>query len=765
MGWRYRKSINLGLGFRINLSKSGIGYSWGFPGYRVTKMANGGNRTTYSIPGTGISYVEQNGKNSRNLSRNDGLYTGEVESFENIPVEEIEKNDPILKKVNRAVWFNRLANVLLFLTLLVYYDPIFSLSLILGIAIKVLIATTMKIKLYYEFDEESRKMYDSLKEVLIILSNNKKVWQIRTATRVFNTKYNAGAGRNVERNSAFVTNKLPWFIKTNIDVYGLNIKNQKMFFTPDRLIIFKRFGKVFGCTYNDMYLGIKTTQFVESERVYRDVEIINYTWRYANRDGGRDLRFSGNKKFPICKYGELTIQSPKGINTVLNFSNHCLSDGIQSNLLLFGSQFNKILARSKGLGENVVESKKEVLEKEIIPSTQHLKENIDEKIENKNINKKEIVEVVNSDYHLPNISILSDEESKSITPYIEKMKNKIGVHVPIGLYNDDAVLETIGDMPNLLIGGTVMSGKTSYINTIISSILLSKKPSEAKLIIFDSKKVDYSIYNGVPHLVCPVISDPMKLTIALKNLSIEIQSRTDKLRNANIKNIDIYNDKMDDNMKYPDIIVIIDDFSTLNGFEYFEYINNSVEYITSNGWNVNVYMIISANHPSASIIPTVSKENFPARLSFKVASSQSSKIILDAVGAEKLSGYGMALYTSRLNESIIKIKVPYITDNDISKIVEYCRNEQPAVYSNGFLNSVREIESQNSTSEYTEPLYDEIVDFVIELGKASTSLLQRRFRLGYNRAARAIDLLEEKGIVGPPNGSAPREVLVKYREK
>ena len=214
MGWRFRRSINVGFGFRINLSKSGIGYSWGFPGYRVTKMATGGTRTTYSLPGTGISYVEQTGKNN---NREDMLYLGETKDYKNIPVSEIQKNDPILKKINNVMFFNRVSNFLILLSLGSYYNPIFIVNLILGLIIKLIIYTSNRIGIYYEFDEESREMYDSLKEVFIKLSNNKKMWQVNSATQVYNTKYNSGAARNISGCSAFITTRIPWYIKTNID--------------------------------------------------------------------------------------------------------------------------------------------------------------------------------------------------------------------------------------------------------------------------------------------------------------------------------------------------------------------------------------------------------------------------------------------------------------------------------------------------------------------------------------------------------------------
>lgn len=218
MGWRYRKSINLGLGFRINLSKSGIGYSWGVPGYRITKMATGGRRTTYSIPGTGISYVEQNGKNS---SSTDGLYLGNEEVFENVPISDFCKNDIILKKFNKVALLDRLSNFLLLLTFLSYFNLAFICSLFVAIIIKIIISLFLKINLYYEFDKQSRDMYDSLKEAIIQLSKNKKIWQVSSAVKVYNKKYNAGASRNVDRHQAFVMTKLPWYIKSNIDIFSI----------------------------------------------------------------------------------------------------------------------------------------------------------------------------------------------------------------------------------------------------------------------------------------------------------------------------------------------------------------------------------------------------------------------------------------------------------------------------------------------------------------------------------------------------------------
>lgn len=364
MGWRFRKSINLGLGFRINLSKSGIGYSWGFPGYRVTKLANGQNRTTYSIPGTGISYVEQqrqgktnNGKGDPQYDASSNLITGEKTIFENKPIDDITKNDPILKEINKALFINRLANLLILIGLIVFLYPVFIVSLIAGIIIKIIIITSMNTKLYYEFDDESRKMYNALKEIWIELSMSRKLWQINSSVAVYNRKYNSGAGTNIIRSPAYITSRLPFFIKTNIDIYGLNLQNQKIFFTPDRILVFKPFRKVFGCTYRDMFLGIESSRMVEHYTIPRDAVVDGYTWRYTNVDGSRDLRFSHNRRYPVCKYGELIFRSPNGINTIIDFSNHNMAEDIQSKLVLFGNQFNKILALSKS--DNISNSLKQ----------------------------------------------------------------------------------------------------------------------------------------------------------------------------------------------------------------------------------------------------------------------------------------------------------------------------------------------------------------------------------------------------------------------
>ncbi len=352
MGWRYRKSINLGGGFRINLSKSGIGYSWGFPGYRHTYSANGTQRKTYSIPGTGISYVESYG-NRRNNSGTGGqnynynhdtkLITGTTTYYQNSNINNMGKGDEILKAINKLRTIDIIANICLVMIVLF---PI-------GIILKILISQKWKLDLTYEMDDINQKKFNALNEFLCELKNNRKLWQIGSSIRVYNTKYNAGAGNNVSRTSISLVKKMPWYINHNIDIYCLKLKNEKIFFTPDRMLIFKNIGGV-GCRkYNDMVAGFSTTNFVETEMVPRDAEIVRYTWRYVNKSGGPDKRFNNNRRIPVCKYGEISLESEDGINILLECSNHNLMYSIQDKFTEFMNYHNKIIS-AKGYKEEYV---------------------------------------------------------------------------------------------------------------------------------------------------------------------------------------------------------------------------------------------------------------------------------------------------------------------------------------------------------------------------------------------------------------------------
>lgn len=337
-------------------------------------------------------------------------------------------------------------------------------------------------------------------------------------------------------------------------------------------------------------------------------------------------------------------------------------------------------------------------------------------------------------------------------------------------------LADLSKMPHLLIAGSTGSGKSVCTNTIICSILMRYKPDEVKLMLVDPKKVELSNYNGVPHLLCPVVSDPKKASIALQKLVAEMDKRYDMFSDANVKNIAGYNDWiMKENKnngtnvhKMPYIVAIIDELADLMLVASKE-VEDSIMRITQMARAAGIHLIVATQRPSTDVITGVVKANIPSRIAFAVASNIDSRTILDMSGAEKLLGKGDMLYLPMGENVPIRIQGCFIADDEIKRIIDYVCKEQVAHYSEEMQNldatgsGIHGL--PNETEEYDDPLYNEIVEFAIQTGKVSTSLLQRRFRLGYNRAARVVDLLEERGIVGPANGSKPREVLVKLDDK
>ena len=451
MGWGYRKSINLGGGFRINLSKSGIGYSWDFPGYRHTYSASGSQRKTYSIPGTGISYVESSEKrnnssnnNHNNIKYNENtkLITGDTTYYQNSNISNMGKGDEILKQISRVRNINILANICLISICLI---PI-------GIILKLLIAYKWKIDLTYEMDDINQKKFDSLNEFLQLLQQNKRLWQVGSSTRVYNTKYNAGAGSNVSRHIISVSKSMPWYISYNIDVFCLKLTTEKIYFTPDRMLIFKNFSV--GCRrYNDMVAGFNTTNFVESEFVPRDAEIIRYTWRYVNKSGGPDKRFNNNRKIPVCKYGEISLTSEDGINILLECSNHRLMYPIQEKFIEFMNYHNKIIS-SKDYNENMEMEDEYILNDEITNDT-----NPDDKwnkyngeyeddsnkntIVNETIKKLIIVENSKEETNPPEKDPNTPKKSKLLFTILCYIQVVFAVFIIIGCLSDRMIFGTI----------------------------------------------------------------------------------------------------------------------------------------------------------------------------------------------------------------------------------------------------------------------------------------------------------------------------------
>ncbi len=331
----------------------------------------------------------------------------------------------------------------------------------------------------------------------------------------------------------------------------------------------------------------------------------------------------------------------------------------------------------------------------------------------------------------------------------------------------------INKTPHLLVAGSTGSGKSVCINSILASILMRTKPDEVKLVLVDPKKVELSIYNGVPHLLAPVVTDAKKANIALKKIVAEMERRYDVFEESKTKNIGSYNKYIDkqnesldpsDQLKHmPYIVVIIDELADLMLVAAKE-VEDSIMRITQMARAAGIHLIVATQRPSTDVITGVVKANIPSRISFAVSSGIDSRTILDMTGAEKLLGKGDMLYLPQGENVPIRIQGTFISEEETKAIVDFVCEQQKANYDNTLTMDEEEATSTTmveTKDDYEEPLYNEIVEFVVTQGKASASLLQRRFRLGYNRAARCIDLLEDRGIIGPANGSKPREVLVK----
>lgn len=327
-------------------------------------------------------------------------------------------------------------------------------------------------------------------------------------------------------------------------------------------------------------------------------------------------------------------------------------------------------------------------------------------------------------------------------------------------------------MPHLLVAGSTGSGKSVCINSMLASILMKYRPDQVKLVLVDPKKVELSNYNGVPHLLCPVVTDPKKASLALQKIVVEMERRYEVLSEKGVKNIDSYNAYVDDlNSKNPSapiprmnyIIVIIDELADLMLVASKE-VEDSIMRITQMARAAGIHLIVATQRPSTDVITGVVKANIPSRISFAVMSSIDSRTILDAGGAEKLLGKGDMLFLPMGESTPKRIQGCFISDEEIGRVIEFVCKEQTAKYDESLttnLNSSHVAGADSESEEYDDPIYNEVVEFAVKTGKISASLLQRRFRLGYNRAARIVDLLEERGIIGPQNGSKPREVLIK----
>ena len=348
--------------------------------------------------------------------------------------------------------------------------------------------------------------------------------------------------------------------------------------------------------------------------------------------------------------------------------------------------------------------------------------------------------------------------------------------VPLGKdVNGQVIYAELNKMPHLLIAGATGSGKSVCVNTIISSILMRAKPDEVKLILVDPKKVELSNYNGVPHLLAPVVTDPKKAAATLRETVSEMERRYDLFAGANVRKIETYNQYVEKKNqendaehqleKLPYIVVILDEVADLMMVASKD-VEDCIMRIAQLARAAGIHLIVATQGPSTDIITGVIKANIPSRIAFAVSSSIDSRTILDCTGAEKLLGKGDMLFLPMGLNSPIRVQGAYVDDSEVEAITYYTTKQQEASYDERYTN-VKPISAVAASKEEQEDEeYEMCRAFVIQAQKASTSLLQRQFRIGYNKAARIIDQLEADGIIGPQIGSKPREVYVRgYNEE
>ena len=326
----------------------------------------------------------------------------------------------------------------------------------------------------------------------------------------------------------------------------------------------------------------------------------------------------------------------------------------------------------------------------------------------------------------------------------------------------EAIFTRIDKTPHLLIAGSTGSGKSVCVNTIITSILLKNKPDKVKLIMIDPKMVELSIYDGIPHLLTSVVTDPLKAADVLHKVVLEMESRYREFARTRVRNIEGYNkiaEKDPDYRELPYIVVIIDELADLMMVSSKE-VEESIARIAQKARAAGIHMIIATQRPSVDVITGVIKTNIPSRIAFAVSSSVDSRTILDKSGAETLLGKGDMLYLSADSSKPVRIQGAFLSDDEVEKVVDFVKSQSEAQYDPNMTPSEVSSQSGGSSADEADPLYKEVLLFIAKTQKASASLLQRRFKIGYNRAARIIDMLEEDGYIGPVDGSKPRKVFL-----
>ncbi|MDA9767450.1 DNA translocase FtsK, partial [Candidatus Pelagibacter sp.] len=338
--------------------------------------------------------------------------------------------------------------------------------------------------------------------------------------------------------------------------------------------------------------------------------------------------------------------------------------------------------------------------------------------------------------------------------------SKKDIRLPIALGKNISGIPVVGDlasMPHLLIAGTTGSGKSVCINTIILSLLYRHTPDKCKFILIDPKMLELSTYEGIPHLLCPVITEAKKAASVLGWVVKEMENRYRLMTKEGVRNIDGYNAKH--TLAMPYIVVVVDEMSDLMLVAGKE-IENYIQKLSQMARAAGIHIIMATQRPSVDVITGTIKANFPTRISFQVTSKIDSRTILGEQGAEQLLGKGDMLYMSSANK-IVRIHAPFVSETEIEKVNNYLRSQAEPNYIDEILNFVdeKELSGEASSSGDKDELYQAALDIIRSEGKASTSFLQRKLQIGYNRAARIIDMMEADGVVSKANHVGKRDVL------
>lgn len=375
----------------------------------------------------------------------------------------------------------------------------------------------------------------------------------------------------------------------------------------------------------------------------------------------------------------------------------------------------------------------------------------------------------------PFIGIEVPNRATSVVAFKDVMQNQDSkakidpMQVPLGKdVSGQIVSANLAKMPHLLIAGSTGSGKSVAINTILTSILMKATPDQVKLILIDPKMVELSVYNGVPHLLIPVVTDPKLAANALSKAVKEMERRYKLFAASGARNMAEYNEKVRRNnqdkskpaMKtLPYILVVVDELSDLmmvGGRD----VEGAIVRLGQMARAAGIHMILATQRPSVDVITGLIKANVPSRISFAVSSGVDSRTILDQTGAEKLLGRGDMLYMPVGASKPERIQGAYISSHEVEKVISWVREQQKPEYDEGMIPQKSEETAENNSDELEDEFYDQAVELVRRQQSASVSMLQRRFRIGYNRAARIVDEMEAKGVVGPSEGSKPRQVLL-----